>query len=212
MKVFYCVTSSGIFIESRQKDMKNTWLKDVDYIFASDVNDDDNVLVYKNRDYYSNEHKQINAIKYLLTNKSRYDWYMFCDDDTYVNKNNLNKYLMNINSNIDSFGCILNKDSDPPNPIWGRYGSNFQYYSGGAGFLIRKDLLEKISKKDVESTGFADVSFGLLLKEYILNNNENMNHNNYIFLNHDIKRIKSSITYHYIVSKMVYDLHDILIT
>ena len=39
--------------------------------------------------YSSNEPKHVNVIKYLIENDYQYEWFFFCDDDTFVNTKNL---------------------------------------------------------------------------------------------------------------------------
>ena len=73
----------------------NSWGKDVDFLFYSDCDNEDKkiVKVSDNSSYSSNEPKHINVIKYLVENNYQYEWFFFCDDDTFVNTKNLENNL-----------------------------------------------------------------------------------------------------------------------
>jgi hypothetical protein len=199
------------FLLTTEKNIKrrniilNTWLKNKNYIFFSDTqNLKEKILKTSERDdYYSNEEKFINGLNYILKNKNKFEdfeWFMFCDDDSYVNEKNL---LLNIH-NFDKtkfIGFVLNKQNDPQNKIF--IDNNFEYLSGGAGILINKKLLFKIEQFINYNTNWSDVSFGFFLKnnKFELENCSLFNANNFDKLGHSIEEIKKQITYHYIKEK-----------
>jgi hypothetical protein len=136
----------------------NSWGKDVEFLFYSDCDNKDKKIlkVSDNSSYSSNEPKHINVIKYLVENDYQYEWFFFCDDDTFVNTKNLEK-------NLDLFdrdkinGSILDG-------TWPR-DRKLKYCSGGAGYLIHKTLLPIISKTIKIGSGYSDVSLGICAKE-----------------------------------------------
>lgn len=127
------------------------------------------------------------------------EWYFFCDDDTYVSVKNLNTLIKNLN-NINSLGELITHDKTPENPIFSKYDRDFQYYSGGAGFLIHKNNLHKLAKFESFNSGYGDVSIGLNMKKH----NISMIHSSRFHSQHfnfpEYKNVldKNDITFHYI--------------
>lgn len=85
-----------------------------------------------------------------------YDWYLFCDNDTFVN----HSYLSSCLSSFD------------PQKIYGQQIFCWQkdislgYLSGGAGILMsHKSLLHAIDNFKSANVGYSDVSFGLYLRD-----------------------------------------------
>ena len=81
----------------RHDGIVNSWGKDVDYIFYADCDNEEKKIIKVSDDssYSSNEPKHINVIKYLIENDYQYDWFFFCDDDTFVNTKRLENNLEN---------------------------------------------------------------------------------------------------------------------
>ena len=110
-----------------------TWGKDVssDLLFYSDhENHQEQTIKVSNRsDYASGEEKQINVINILANNAmyNHYDWYFFCDNDTFVNTKNLSQ-LSKICATDTVHGLVAT--SWPQDP-------SLQYCGGGAGILVR---------------------------------------------------------------------------
>ena len=183
----------------------NSWGKNVDFLFYSDCDNEDKkiVKVSDNSSYSSNEPKHINVIKYLVEHDYQYEWFFFCDDDTFVNTKNLE-------NNLDLFdkdkinGSVL-KDTWPQD-------RSLVYCSGGAGYLIHKTLLPIISKTIKLGSGYSDVSLGICAKEL-----------NIGFINHDgfksqapnfykVEKtlIKDIYTFHYIKPDLMNEMYLIL--
>ena len=158
MKILY-VIMHGIHHTYRYNNVINTWGKDVDYIFYSDyVNDDKNMIkVSNNTDYNGLEEKIINTIKIINNDYIHYDWYLFCDDDTFVNVNLLNKEIENFDEKY-VYGKILVD-------AWSQDYSLI-FCSGGGGTLIHKNNLIKLgSNLKYNNIGVADVSLGMNLRD-----------------------------------------------
>lgn len=196
---FFGIVSSKIFKNSRQQWIKNTWLKNLNYIFISDIDDEDNKKFSENCDYSSGEEKVLNSYKFIWENYNQAKWFIFCDDDTYLNINNLEKFIKDCE--LQHFGCVMSKDTHPQNTIWAKESHDFKYYSGGAGYVFNNETLGKIHSVKVETkTGWGDAATAHIFKKLKiqLNNCDKMNYHDPFTLNHDTDRIKRSISYHYL--------------
>jgi len=183
----------------------NSWGKNVDFLFYSDCDNEDKkiVKVSDNSSYSSNEPKHINVIKYLVENNYQYEWFFFCDDDTFVNTKNLE-------NNLDLFdkdkinGSVL-KDT------W-LQDRSLVYCSGGAGYLIHKTLLPIISKTIKLGSGYSDVSLGICAKEL---NIELINHDGFKSQPPDFYKVEKTLikdiyTFHYIKPDLMNEMYLIL--
>jgi hypothetical protein len=205
-KVFFSVLSTMKFSHTRQIHVKDTWLKHVEsYMFSSDADNDDNVKLSNRNDYSSNEEKQINSLYYVYEKKPAYDWYFFCDDDSFVNVNNLDSFISD-NNTLGSFGQILKGDL-----TWMNHPEDkFNYYSGGAGFCISRYTLEKIINYKIPyTTTYCDLSTGFLFKyaDHELNDSGLSFSQKPSFYNHDLEQIQKAISYHYVKDGEMYDLY-----
>jgi len=192
MKKILYVILHGIVNKNRYNNVMNTWGRDKDVLFYADYNDDDkNVIkVSENTSYFSNEEKHINVIKFLnQNNKYNYEWFFFCDDDTFVNTNKLEDSLNTFDLNVVN-GSVLNTWKNDP---------SLYYCSGGAGYLINHNILGKINLKN-HKTGWSDVSLGLSLRETKIEciNSKLFNSQPPEFYNIEINDIKNYISFHYI--------------
>jgi len=166
MKKILVLILHGSMFQDRYNNVINTWGKDIDHIFYSDHQDiEKNIIKVSDRvDYKSNEEKHINVFKYLIDNKTDYDWFYFCDDDTFVNVSNLIEYAQEANDDLVHGSVLKSTWKKDPNLI---------YCSGGAGYLIsKKILLEICNTIEVVGTGFADVTLGLKLRELNINTHD----------------------------------------
>ena len=183
----------------------NSWGKNVDFLFYSDCDNEDKkiVKVSDNSSYSSNEPKHINVIKYLVEHDYQYEWFFFCDDDTFVNTKNLE-------NNLDLFdkdkinGSVL-KDT------W-LQDRSLVYCSGGAGYLIHKTLLPIISKTIKLGSGYSDVSLGICAKEL---NIGLINHDGFKSQPPDFYKVEKTLikdiyTFHYIKPDLMNEMYLIL--
>lgn len=192
MKILFVILH-GLKNKSRYFTIKNTWGKDVDLLFYSDYEDlEKNIIKVSNRtDYHSNEEKHINILKFLENNHKNYDWFFFCDDDTFVNTKKLIDNLENFDSRCVN-GSVIN--------CWPK-DFTLNYCSGGAGYLIHRSLLDIISKNiRVLNSGYSDVTLGLFLRD---NNIKSINYDWFNtqapnFYGYDFSVAHNYITFHYI--------------
>jgi hypothetical protein len=202
MKKILYVILHGSMNPERYFNVKETWGKDVDCLFYSDHEDaEKNIIKVSDRkDYWSNEPKHINSIIYVGNNINNYEWFFFCDDDTFVNTEKLNSLLDTFDKN-KVHGEILRTNNyrgvPIPPPI-------LEYCSGGAGYLIHSNNLKLISKEiKILNTGYSDVTLGLFLRELKIpvSNLELFRSQPPNFYNYTTEEIKNYITFHYIKSK-----------
>ena len=246
MKIFFTLTTS-VKLKDRHAAQKETWLKGLDYVYASDINCEDQLKFSDKRDHQSAEEKQLNSLKYLCRAKKDYDWYFFGDDDTFVNVKNLTSFLETVPPHVLSSGRIthLNMASSSllhflslkykklvnQNPI-SKYVNiidkvqfilprKFPYYSGGAGFVLRREALEVLSTwEEFPYSSFSDVSMGLLMKEHNLPLYDNLKFEGgapfggqYSSSSHgdSLEKIKSMITYHYLKPQEMKKLYKLIV-
>jgi hypothetical protein len=192
-KILFVILHGSVY-KNRYDNIIKTWGKNVDCIFYSDYEDiNKNIFKVSDRkDYNSNEEKHINSLSFVYNNFKNYEWFFFCDDDTFVNTDNLFNFLNDADKNY-IHGTVLK----------GTYKNNLnlEYCSGGAGYLIHINILKIISENiKILNTGYSDVTLGLFLKE----NNIKHKHSDYFntqppnFYKINTLDTKKYITFHYI--------------
>lgn len=205
-----------------------TWGTETDVIYLSDINDGRKFFGYPELESgYSNIWRKY--VKFLTEYEFLEDYYLFCDDDTFVNVDNIKKIIDNDNSNEPiCIGIIgtLNKDATdkdgnytgfPLNTIIGKDTELPIYYpSGGAGFILNKFALDNIKKYlsninegEIPRSHNGDVTFGFWLRnsEVKLVNQEGFWWTNPYELNHDNNNMYKSYTYHYVDENMMVELY-----
>ena len=204
-KILYVILHTCIRPD-RHDGIVNSWGKDVDYIFYADCDNEEKKIIKVSDDftYSSNEPKHVNVIKYLIENDYQYEWFFFCDDDTFVNTKNLE-------SNFE----IFDKDKINGSVLEGTWGKDrdLNYCSGGAGYLINKSLLETISKNiTLGDSGYYDVTLGLCARKLGIKNNhiDKFNSQNPEFYSKENETIKDMFTFHYVGGERMIEMYSIL--
>lgn len=210
MKILFCILTTNKYRDTRQAALKKTWLQGVDYFFASDINDGDQICLSSKTDHASAEEKQLGSIIHAFDKMPEYDYYFFCDDDTFVNKQNL-EFLRRLE--LDCVGSVLSEELDPMNPLWRDIlYRGFRYFSGGAGFILNRATLAKcavyLKNSEWPNTRYGDISVGIILEKVgvvplhspLFNKDapEKMGGFN-----------PSAITYHYIKEDKMYELQNL---
>ena len=161
------------------------------------------------------------------------EWYLFCDDDTFVNFRMLDtiteKWKFNEPVCIGNILKLDEKCNDRDGnytgfPVASLGGNNcflpLEYPSGGSGFLLNKnsmknlmDLIKKTSPNDIARGYNTDVSIGFWLRE---TNTKLINLRGFWpttpqKLYHTPEMIKQSYTYHYVDEKLTLELQKILL-
>lgn len=160
-KILYCILHGSVHAH-RYENVIRSWAKNESYVFYSDTEEPDkNIIKVTNRtDYHANEEKNVNAFRRLTSdeNFSGYDFYFFCDNDTFVNTKNLEKFLSNKNINKDKLYGLKANSWPPDKTLW--------YCGGGAGYIVSNYLLFHFFNKCKNyNTGWSDVSVGLFSRE-----------------------------------------------
>lgn len=182
--------------KERHGNITSTWGKDIDVLFYSDYeNFLSNVIKVSDRkDYESCSEKIMNAFIKLPDSCLDYDWYFFCDDDTFLNS----KLLLSSAAQFDSsfiYGDII---KCWPNDF------SLPYPSGGAGCMISNSTFKKIrSFGVVYPVGFSDVCLGLNIRSLDIK----MKHDSRFHglppqaLKIDSKEVSKHISFHYIKTR-----------
>jgi len=212
MKKLLCFVLTTAKYEDRINRIKNTWGNHIDTIFYSDHYDLSRniIMVYDKTDYASAAIKQINIVNVLPELKKdnvklldKYDWILFCDDDTFINFKVALNEIEYFNEEC-TYGNIFNQEKHPENPIHKdpNIPKNFEYFSGGAGFFLSTRLIKKMGKLKYYGNIYGDVEIGLNLhyKKINLIQHPLMNSFEPFRYNHSPSDIKQSLSYHYIKS------------
>lgn len=205
--LLYCVIHTEKQSD-RHNTILNTWGKNQEIIFYSD-HDDPLKHVYKvsNRnDYASGQEKQINIFSFLKHYFYSYEWYFFCDNDTFVNTNKVINDLSTFDPSRINCCSINHWPNDP----------SLFYPSGGAGFLIHQSIMSVLWNNTLtiyDNLEYGDVSLGLNSKRLNIQLNHNPLFNGMhpsfygMSLNTDIKKF---YTFHYIKDFQTMEtMHDI---
>ena len=149
-------------------------------------------------DYHSNEEKHINCINQVIELQLPFEWYFFCDDDTFVNPKNLIEFTKTTKHN-KIYGLVYDEVGNPTNPIFAKLKPGFVYLSGGAGYLVHRNILQEKRQFKNFDTGYSDVSFGLNFDDPdIFVNSYRMHASAPSHYSHTVEEIQKSISYHYI--------------
>ena len=140
MKVCYIVLTCEKFIFSRVKWQKNTFFKDVEdkdiYFLAAEKYNfgpyTNNVYGWNTADNYDG--CPVKYIRFFQNMTIDYDWYVFIDDDTFLNIKNLNKFLNRFDRNKKY--CIGKRIMDTTN--------NEYLMHGGSGFIISRPIYNEL--------------------------------------------------------------------
>lgn len=203
-KILYCILHTQNQ-NDRVDNILDTWGKSRDVMFYSDEeNLEKNIRKVSDRsDYDSAKEKQINVFKIL--SPLNYEWYFFCDNDTFVNVKLLESKLDTFDKNLVHCQVL---DCFPQDPT-------LRFPSGGAGFLIHRDVVAKLvdSMRDITdfSQNFSDVTIGLNLRDigvgvsdpklFFSQRPEFYNDNGYWNLIIGDEDMHKYITFHYISEK-----------
>lgn len=200
-----CCILHTIKQKDRVDNISNTWGQHIPYIFYADYADADHkvVKISDKTDYTSGEEKQVNIINYLTSNTeySCYNWYFFCDNDTFIN--HINFYQL-VNKIIDTnivYGLVAT--SWPIDP-------DLRYCGGGAGFLVHKTILQKLSSKiKLCNTGYSDVTMGLCMRDLKIPICHIYGLNSFSPDKYNLSNINDEITFHYIKdNKLMSELYE----
>lgn len=190
MRILYVILTCEKYLNTRVKWQKETWLKGQKYFYLSQP---------VGEETYNNAPKKY---LYFLSNyidqtESEFDWFFFCDDDTFVYTQRLNDFLLLENSRFEF--------------MYGFKGGTFDIHnlkitwcSGGAGIVMSKELVKKIQDHLINTenpliTHETDITLAIwatmAAKDLTVIDNKRFRP----FAPHDPENrdIKDAITYHY---------------
>jgi hypothetical protein len=180
----FVILSCDSYLESRIKTLRETWAKDTSHVFLidSDLEGIENIVGYNTpKNYDGIQEKYINF--FLHYDFSKFEYYFFADDDTFVILKNLHKeqvphsdepfclgrHLHLSESGMDKWG---NNTHYPVHRISGKESSlPLDYASGGSGFILSrsscnliKEYLKNIETIDIPRSAHGDVSIGFWMR------------------------------------------------
>jgi hypothetical protein len=214
------------YIDTRVKSIQNSYGIGINIKFLTDSSNykDNSIIGYDTPKTYDGiQDKYYNFFKNY--DFSNYDYYFFVDDDTFVNKKNLQS--LNLPPSEEKFCicriCKLNEDATDYHgnytgyPLYKISGKNsylpLDYPSGGSGFIISKtvciEIQNYLKNNDynlIEKSGHSDVTIGFWMRsvgvkiipsdEFWWEKPENLvNQKYHIF---DSNTEKKAITFHYV--------------
>lgn len=169
-----------------------TWGHDQNVLFYGDYDDANVIKVSDKTDYSSGEDKQINIINEFPLDRLVYDWYIFCDDDSFINTSMLPSFL----SKLDPWVVhgMTGNGYDPDKTLF--------YCYGGAGIFMSRNMLHSmrgtLTHNDVI---WGDVSLGMNMRRLGIStcNHEDICHTQPPST-YKLKRdqVKDHVSFHYI--------------
>lgn len=132
----FCLVLTSDSTSLKFKAVNNTWARRCNKtVFFSDRHENVSDVVYLNSFRLGRQHlteKVVKAFQYVKSNFANYDWFLKADDDTYIIVDNLRVLLSYFHAN---------------DPVY--LGQNFKYFtkqgyhSGGAGYVMSKEALDR---------------------------------------------------------------------
>jgi hypothetical protein len=157
MKVCYVILTCEAYQPTRCQLIRDTWLKRIGsadaWFLSARANPEARVLGWNTLDTYDS--CPIKYQQFFLNLPGSYDWYVFCDDDTYLFPERLEP-LLGDPSRPQCIGMLARKPDLPP------------YMAGGPGFLLSSAavayLPEACRTIPIQSL-YSDVMIGIWLKD-----------------------------------------------
>ena len=195
-----------------------TWGHRLKPTFYSDHSRRNVIKVSNSNEYSSGVEKQMNILHLLKTSHrinspdKGESWFLFVDDDTFLNWRKVNSVLGNLNPNsiyseLHDYDVqekngnhrILSTRRNYPKLIHGMHG--------GAGILISKRTLDALNFIEINLEGVenGDVAFSILAhkNDISLCGLKGLNWNNPKFYGHTIEQMEEQISYHYVMPAMM---------
>jgi hypothetical protein len=98
---------------------------------------------YEKEDYWKLTDKVLRTFEHVFIKYNNYDWYLKCDDDTFVFYENLKAFLLTKNSsNPETYGTDYKK------PVYRGY------HHGGAGYVLSNAAFNLLGSQLVSNYGF----------------------------------------------------------
>ena len=230
MNLQFVVLTCDSYLDSRVVDLRNTFLSNQNRVFLSDtISHLEDVVGYNTpKNYDGIQDKYIQFFKNY--DFSKFEYYFFIDDDTFVNVSNLQKLKLPDSSEKHCIYrlCYLSErgldyhGNNTGYPIFKIKNASLPVYhpSGGSGFILTKECclklqsyLNNLEYNKIPISGHSDVTIGFWLREC----NVNMIPNGQLwwtkpeelYTNKDWpfneQSEKEFITFHYIKDELVHE-------
>jgi hypothetical protein len=172
MKICYIILTCEKYIPTRVEWQLSSFFQNIDkknVYYLSCKNSREYIYGWNTDDSY--EGCPIKYIEFFRNMILDYDWYVFIDDDTFINTKKLEKFVMNFNPSLSFYmGCFTNDkefgleyrkaySNDKGNYIkYNNEHHNFYSCSGGAGIImsnnIYKQLIDYVRNTPIENLYF----------------------------------------------------------
>jgi hypothetical protein len=180
--ILFVVLTCDTYISDRVESIKNSWGKTINVVYLTDSNTNEpNLIGYDTpKNYDGIQEKYYNFL--LQYDFTKYKYFFFLDDDTFVNLKNLELLDLPDHNELFCIGRELHLNGDRTDK-WGNdtgypmfklknKGSELPliYPSGGSGFILSKVSVIKIQeylnsvKNDRPISGHSDVSIGFWMR------------------------------------------------
>lgn len=181
-KTQFIVLTCDKYLNTRVKSIKNSWGKKVNIVYLTDTySDEDSIIGYNTpKTYEGIQDKYYSFFKNY--DFSKYEYYFFVDDDTFVNIVEFNNITIfdshenlilgkELHLNEDGTDKNGNPTGYPMHKIRGKNtGLPLTYPSGGAGFIITRTTCKKIQNflndglGEIPFSAHSDVTVGFWLR------------------------------------------------
>lgn len=227
-RTLFVVLTCDKYVETRVKNIKETWGSNSNVVYLSDNTHMGGVVGYSTPQTYAGIQDKYRCF-FRNYSFDEYDYYFFVDDDTFVNLDFYDSYLL---PQMENF-CFcrygyLGVHGEDLSGKWTGYNFNtisgidthmpLYYPGGGAGFILDKSGINKIKDRlnalyesDIPRSGHSDVTVGFWIRMCGLEliNSELLNYTNPEDFSHNEDKIKSNITYHYVTMDRMIELNKI---
>lgn len=201
MRILYLVIHTQKQQE-RYDNIMQTWGIDVDVLFYSDHEMSPNIIkVSELTDYSSGEDKQINIINNFPENKLNYDWYVFVDNDSFINTDKVSSEIYNFDENF-VHGQVSNTYHQDPSLF---------YCLGGAGIFVSNKILNLMKGRlNHNNVVWGDVSLGMNMKKLNIKLKDNNLCHSQLPGHYNIQNdeIKNNLTFHYVKDLQTLQLYS----
>ena len=215
------IISTKKYHNSRVEAINQTWGKGLLNLLyftdATEENDNRFLKLTRKNNYKFAYLKTIEGIKHFITKERVSDWYVICDDDTYIIYENLIKFLENKNSDkAVLFGEVSN--------TW-PIDRSLYYCLGGGGYVMSRRAIEQIYTKILENpklkgycTDYTDVIVGQICRDKKIElihselfHSQKPNHCDYLSQKlENTRNLRNQISFHYLSPKEFLELNKLI--
>ena len=209
--ILICIVTTKIYKETRLKALRETWLKDANYMIFSDEEDIDNhIMKVSDDNTYKSNVEKTNEMLYWIHNFGTKKWYFYADDDVFVNMREMNEYVKTLDDNVVyGYEFTPTRSTAHLPSFWKMFEPGFTYLSGGAGIVISKKVVDIIYDKiHIYDPACADINIGLCIRKLQIPIGHDDRFHPFTPARHNCSNeIKKCLTFHKINIDHQYALH-----